>query len=287
MKEFLKEPPHIVIEPSNRLLDLKLKELFHYRDLLWLLVRRDFVAFYKQTILGPLWFFIQPVFTTIVYTFVFGNLANISTQDIPHPVFYLAGIIGWNYFADCLNKTSTVFVDNAPIFGKVYFPRLIMPLGIVFSNLIRFGVQFILFLAMLFYFAMTNNNIHPNLYIVLFPVLIVLMAAQGLGLGLIISSLTSKYRDLSFLVVFGIQLAMYSTTVIYPLSTVHEKYPKYEWLVKLNPMTAIIEFMRYGFLGQGNHDWHFLLYVVVVTFALLLLGVFAFNKVEKDFIDTV
>jgi len=287
MKETSIPTKHTVIEPGHGFFDLKLKEIYHYRDLLWLLVRRDFVAFYKQTILGPLWFFIQPIFTTVVYTLIFGNLAKISTQHIPQQAFYLAGIIGWNYFADCLNKTSTVFVDNAAIFGKVYFPRLIMPLSIVFSNLVRFGVQFLLFLAIMAYFILTGQNVHPNFYIALFPLLVLLMAAQGLGFGLIISSLTSKYRDLSFLVVFGVQLAMYSTTVIYPLQTVHEKYPQYEWIIKLNPMTPIIELMRYSFLGQGYHTLNFLLYAVGVTVVLVMLGVFAFNKVEKDFIDTV
>jgi lipopolysaccharide transport system permease protein len=275
------------IKSQDNILNLHLKDIWHYRDLLWLLVRRDFVSFYKQTIFGPLWFFIQPVFTTIVYSFIFGNLANIGTQGIPQPVFYMAGIIGWNYFADCLNKTSTVFVDSAPIFGKVYFPRLIMPLSIVFSNLVRFGVQFILFLSMLVYFVATDANVHPNIYIGLFPLLVMLMAAQGLGFGLIISSLTSKYRDLSFLVTFGVQLAMYATTVVYPLSVAYTKYPKYVWLIKLNPMTPVIEFMRYGFLGEGYHAWSFLLYGVGVTAILVIFGILAFNKVEKDFIDTV
>ncbi len=275
---------HTVIQPSHNFFDLKLKELWQYRDLLFLLVKRDFVSFYKQTIFGPLWFFIQPIFTTIVFTFIFGNLAKIPTDGIPQPVFYLAGISCWNYFSDCLTKTSTVFKDNAPIFGKVYFPRLIMPISIVLSNLVRFGVQFLLFLVVVGYYMMKGAAIHPTACLALFPILVLLMAAQGFGFGLIISALTNKYRDLSFLVAFGVQLAMYATTVVYPLSAAPAKYI---WLIKLNPMTPIIEFTRYGFLGSGNHDLSMLIYSVASTLVLVLLGVFTFNKVEKNFIDTV
>ncbi len=275
---------HTVIQPSHNFFDLKLKELWQYRDLLFLLVKRDFVSFYKQTIFGPLWFFIQPIFTTIVFTFIFGNLAKIPTDGIPQPVFYLAGISCWNYFSDCLTKTSTVFKDNAPIFGKVYFPRLIMPISIVLSNLVRFGVQFLLFLVVVGYYMMKGAAIHPTACLALFPILVLLMAAQGFGFGLIISALTNKYRDLSFLVAFGVQLAMYATTVVYPLSAAPAKYI---WLIKLNPMTPIIEFTRYGFLGSGNHDLSMLIYSIVSTLVLVLLGVFTFNKVEKNFIDTV
>ncbi|MDR3680570.1 MAG: ABC transporter permease [Flavipsychrobacter sp.] len=275
---------HTVIQPSHNFFDLKLKELWQYRDLLFLLVKRDFVSFYKQTIFGPLWFFIQPIFTTIVFTFIFGNLAKIPTDGIPQPVFYLAGISCWNYFSDCLTKTSTVFKDNAPIFGKVYFPRLIMPISIVLSNLVRFGVQFLLFLVVVGYYMMKGAAIHPTACLALFPVLVLLMAAQGFGFGLIISALTNKYRDLSFLVAFGVQLAMYATTVVYPLSAAPAKYI---WLIKLNPMTPIIEFTRYGFLGSGNHDLSMLIYSITSTLILVLLGVFTFNKVEKNFIDTV
>jgi lipopolysaccharide transport system permease protein len=275
------------IKPSNKLLDFKLKELWHYRDLLILLVRRDFVSFYKQTILGPLWFFIQPLFTTIIFTFVFGNLAQISTDGLPGPLFYMAGITAWNYFADCLTKTSTVFTSNAGIFGKVYFPRLIMPLSIVLSNLIRFGVQMALFIFFMIYYALQGANFSPNWYILLFPYLLLLMAMLGLGLGMIISALTTKYRDLSFLIGFGIQLLMYGTTVIYPLSTVQEKYPKYEYLIAFNPMTAIIETFRFGFLGEGAFSWAYLSICSMVTFVIMVTGVVIFNKVERNFIDTV
>src|SRR4051794_15511433 len=216
------------IQPQTSLLDLKLKDTWEYRDLLWLLVRRDFVSFYKQTILGPLWFFIQPLFTTIIYTLVFGTIAGISTETLPKPLFYMAGITAWNYFADCLTKTSTVFKDNANIFGKVYFPRLIMPLSIVVSNLVRFGVQFLLFLVVMIYYAIKGPAFHPTWAIALFPVVVVLMASLGLGAGMIISAMTTKYRDLAFLITFGIQLLMYATTVIYPLSAAPAKYT---WLL--------------------------------------------------------
>lgn len=275
------------IAPSNNLLDLKLREVWAYRDLLVLLVRRDFVSFYKQTILGPLWFFIQPLFTTIIFTFVFGNLAGISTDGLPKPLFYMAGITAWNYFADCLTKTSSVFKDNAAIFGKVYFPRLIMPLSIVVSNLVRFGVQLLLFFLFMAYYAFNGAHFEPNWVILLFPIVVILMALLGLGLGMIISAMTTKYRDLSFLISFGVQLLMYATTVIYPLSAAIEKYPKYSWLIEFNPMTSLIETFRYGFLGNGAFSWTYLGYTSVLTFIILLIGIIIFNKVEKNFVDTV
>ena len=275
------------IAPSNNLFDLKLKEVWAYRDLLVLLVRRDFVSFYKQTILGPLWFFIQPLFTTIIFTFIFGNLAGISTDGLPKPLFYMAGITAWNYFADCLTKTSTVFRDNASIFGKVYFPRLIMPLSIVISNLVRFGVQMLLFLILMLYYYLNGAQFNISWAISLFPLIVVLMALLGLGAGMIISAMTTKYRDLAFLVGFGVQLLMYATTVIYPLSTAIEKYPKYSWLIEYNPMTAIIETFRYGFLGEGSFSWVSLGYATSVTAVLLIFGIVIFNKVEKTFVDTV
>jgi lipopolysaccharide transport system permease protein len=275
------------IKPQDKLLNLHLKEVWQYRDLLGLLVRRDFVSFYKQTILGPLWFFIQPLFTTIIYTFVFGSLASISTDGLPQPLFYMAGITAWNYFSDCLNKTSTVFKDNANIFGKVYFPRLIMPLSIVVSNLVRFGVQLLLFVLLMAIYYFNGAHFTITSYILLFPVLILLMALQGLGLGMIISAMTTKYRDLAFLVTFGVQLLMYATTVIYPLSTAISKYPKYAWIIECNPMTPIIEGFRLGFLGQGSFSWASLGYVSLVTLILTLIGLVIFNKVEKTFVDTV
>lgn len=271
------------INADRSLLDLKLKDTWEYRDLLWLLVRRDFVSFYKQTILGPLWFFIQPLFTTIIYTFIFG-MADISTDGLPRPLFYMAGVTAWNYFADCLTKTSTVFKDNANIFGKVYFPRLIMPLSIVLSNLVRFGVQFILFLGMMLYYVAKGASVAPNEYILLFPILIVLMALLGLGSGMIISALTTKYRDLAFLVTFGVQLLMYGSAVIIPLSSTPAKY---KWLIQANPMVNIIETFRYGFLGQGTFSWGAFGYTVAFTLLTLAAGVVIFNRVEKNFVDTV
>ena len=274
----------LVIEPQSSLLQLNLKDVWRYRDLLWLLVKRDFVSFYKQTILGPLWFFIQPLFTTIIFTFIFGNLAGLSTDGLPQPLFYMAGITAWNYFADCLTKTSTVFRDNANIFGKVYFPRLIMPLSIVVSNLVRFGVQMLLFFMMIGYYAYTGADFHLNAYVLLFPILVLLMALLGLGLGLIITALTTKYRDLAFLITFGVQLMMYATTVIYPLSAAPAAY---KWVIELNPMTGIIEAFRYGFLGEGSLTLQTLGYSVIFTLVSLFLGVIIFNKTEKTFVDTV
>jgi len=277
----------IEITPKSSLFDLRLKDTWHYRDLLLLLVRRDFVSFYKQTILGPVWFFLQPIITILIYNLVFNNLAKISTDDVPAPLFYLAGTIMWNYFSDCLTKTSTVFKDNAAMLGKVYFPRLIMPLSIVLSNLVRFAVQFILFLVMMAIYWSRGFSIAPNSALLLFPVLILLIAALGLGLGMIISAVTTKYRDLAFVVTFGVPLLMYTTTVIYPLSTAVAKYPAYSWIIKYNPITAVIETLRYGFLGKGSFDWGLLGYSAGVTAVILLLGIVIFNKVERTFVDTV
>jgi len=274
----------LTIEGSYSLFDLKFKDVWRYRDLLLMFVKRDFVSFYKQTILGPLWFFIQPLFTTIIYTFVFGNLAAISTDGLPQPLFYLAGITAWNYFADCLTKTSTVFRDNANIFGKVYFPRLILPLSIVASNLVRFGVQMLLFLSMIVYYYWINETFSPTWALFMFPVLVFMMALLGLGLGLIITAMTTKYRDLAFLVTFGVQLMMYTTTVIYPLSAAPAKY---KHIIELNPMTGIIEAFRYSFLGKGEFSAWSVGYSAMITLIVLILGVVIFNKTEKTFVDTV
>lgn len=275
----------LIIEGKTSLFDLHFSDVWRYRDLLWMFVKRDFISFYKQTILGPLWFFIQPIFTTLVFTFVFGNLAGISTDGLPQYLFYLSGITAWNYFADCITKTSTVFKDNANIFGKVYFPRLIMPLSIVVSNLVRFGVQFVLFLVMMGYFYFVkHDDFAPTAVLFLFPLLLLLMALLGLGLGLIISALTTKYRDLSFLVTFGVQLLMYGTTVIYPLSAAPEQYKS---IIEKNPMTFIIEAFRYGFLGKGEFSVNGLLYSTLVTVVIFFVGVVIFNRTEKNFVDTI
>ena len=275
---------HWEIKPESSLLDVKIKETLEYRDLLWLLVRRDFISFYKQTVLGPIWFFIQPIFTVVMYSLIFGGVAGISTDNLPKPLFYLAGIITWNYFSDCLIKTSTVFRDNAIIFGKVYFPRLIMPVSIIFSNLIRFGVQLLLFLLMMLYYHLQGAQFHLTVFILLFPLLLLLMASLGLGLGMIVSALTTKYRDLAFIVSFGVPLLMYSTTVVYPLSVAPKQFLG---LIKYNPMTPIIETFRLGFLGTGSFSWSLLIYAATVTFLILLGGIIIFNKVQKSFVDTV
>jgi lipopolysaccharide transport system permease protein len=287
MNQLTDEDWDIEITSENSLFTLGLKDVWQYRDLLVLLVRRDFVSFYKQTILGPIWFFVQPVITILIYNLVFNNLANIGTDAIPGPLFYLSGIILWNYFSECLTKTSTVFRDNAALLGKVYFPRLIMPLSIVLSNLIRFAVQFILFVALIILYHFLGSPIMPNFLVLIFPLLILLIAALGLGLGMIISAVTTKYRDLAFVVAFGVPLLMYTTTVIFPLSVAITKYPAYSWIIKFNPMTAIIETFRYSFLNKGSFSWDLLVYSSITTIVILLAGIFIFNKVEKSFVDTV
>jgi lipopolysaccharide transport system permease protein len=274
-----------IIAPKNKLFDLNLKEVWDYRDLLLLFVKRDFVAFYKQTIFGPIWFLIQPLFTMGVYLFVFGNLAGISTDGLPKPLFYLTGICAWTYFSECLLKTSTVFKDNAGIFGKVYFPRLIMPLSMVVSNLIRFSITFfLLLLAILYYLFFTKVEFQPSLYIIALPWLVILMAAQGLGLGMIVSALTTKYRDLALLLTFGVQLLMYCTTIVYPLSSLSGVM---KTVVALNPMTGVVEGVRKGLLGVGTFDVNTLLYTTSVSFLLMFFGTVIFNKVEKTFVDTI
>jgi len=280
----LEEDWDLVLEPKNNLLDLKLKEVWRYRDLLLLLVRRDIVSFYKQTILGPLWFFIQPIFTTIVFVYIFSNLAGISTDGLPSPLFYLVGITAWNYFAECLNKTSTVFRDNAHIFGKVYFPRIVMPISIVVSNLMRFGIQVLLLIVVYLYYRLTGADLIIDFHILLFPLFVILMAMQGLGFGMLVSAMTTKYRDLIFLLTFGVQLLMYATTVIYPLSSLTGKM--YFW-VSLNPMTYVLEGIRRAVLGSGVFDIYTLSYAVGSSILILFFGLFMFNKVEKSFVDTI
>lgn len=271
------------IKPATSLFDLKLGEVWRYRDLLSLLVRRDFVTTFKQTILGPLWFFITPIFTTIIFVFVFGNIAQISTDGAPQIVFYLAGVTLWNYFSGCLMGTSAVFTANASIFGKVYFPRLIMPLSIVTSKLMQFGVQFALFLAVVIYYWL-QGSIQPNWWILITPYLVFLMAMFAMGSGMIISSMTTKYKDLSMLLSFGIQLYMYATPIIFPVSSMPEKY---RWLIELNPLTGIFECFKYAFLGVGEFTTGMLIYSSVFTVVMLFTGIIIFNKVEKSFMDTV
>jgi lipopolysaccharide transport system permease protein len=274
----------VVIKSKSGLLDLRLGDVWRYRDLLWMFVRRDFISFYKQTILGPFWFLIQPIFTMTVYVIIFGGLARIPTEDVPAPLFYLSGILAWSYFLDCLNKTSNVFRENQSIFGKVYFPRLIMPLSIVLSNLVRFFVQLILLLIVYVFFRITGKVTSPNAYILLFPYLVVLMAFQGMGLGMIVSALTTKYRDLAYLISFGSQLLMYATPVVYPLSFVPVKY---RFIIEANPMTYIIEGIRFGFFGKGQFDLWNLAYVSIISVVLLFVGLVTYKQVEKTFVDTI
>lgn len=274
----------LIIRPKTKWWDINLSAVWKSRDLLWMFVWRDFVAVYKQTILGPLWFFIQPTFSTIIFTIIFSNIAKIPTEKIPPILFYMSGLIGWNYFSDCLNKTSSTFVSNAGIFGKVYFPRLIVPMSVVISNLIKFSVQFILFLVIWGYYLFTSEMIHPNIYILFTPFLLILMAGLGLGFGIIISSLTTKYRDFSLLVGFGVQLLMYITPIVYPLSFIPEEY---KWVILVNPLTPIFEAFKYAFLGIGTISFIHLLYSGIFMFLVLAIGVLIFNKVEKSFMDTV
>ncbi|MCB9015291.1 MAG: ABC transporter permease [Lentimicrobiaceae bacterium] len=274
----------IILKPKRSLFDVNLKELWQYRDLIGLFVRRDFVSKYKQTILGPIWFIIQPLLTTLMFTVVFGNIAGIPTDGIPKMLFYLSGIVGWNYFSTCLNDTSQTFIKNASIFGKVYFPRLAMPISIVISNLVSFVIQFLFLLAFLFYFMMKGADVHPGITVLLIPVLVLMIAGMGLGFGIIISSLTTKYRDLVHLVTFGVTLWMYATPVIYPLSQIPEKY---RLLVLANPMTPIIETFKTALLGTGSISYAYLLYSFGFTIVLLLIGILIFNKVERTFMDTV
>ena len=249
-----------------------------------MLVKRDYITFYKQTILGPIWFFVQPILTTVIYVLLFGQIAKLSTDGTPQIAFYLAGITIWNYFSESLTKTSTVFTANAHIMGKVYFPRLIMPLSIVVSGLMKFAIQFALFLAVVLYFTFVKGTIHPNIWVLATPYLVLLMAAFSLGLGMIFSSLTTKYKDLTFLLTFGIQLFMYATPVVYPMSTIPEKYQS---VIKANPLTGIFECFRYGYLGSGEFQATDLFYSTIVTTVILFSGIVIFNKTEKGFMDTV
>lgn len=274
----------LVIRPRTGWFDLHLADLWRHRDLVLLFVRRDFVATYKQTILGPLWFIIQPLLTTLTFTLIFGNIAKLSTDGLPKLLFYLSGITSWAYFSDCLMKTSETFNSNANLFGKVYFPRLAVPLSIVISNLIKFGIQLALFLGFYFYFLSQGFAIRPTRALMLLPVLILMMAALGLGSGMIVSSLTTRYRDLRFLVQFGTQLLMYSTPVIFPLSKLPEQY---RWIVLANPMTPVIETFRYAFMGTGTFSWTYLGISAAVTVVILVLGIVLFSHVEKTFVDTV
>ena len=276
-----------IIENKSALLNIDLREVWRYRDLLAMYVKRDIITFYKQTILGPLWFVIQPLFTTIMFMFVFGGIAGISTDGIPQAVFYLAGLVCWNYFQDCLSKCADTFNANQAIFGKVYFPRLVVPLSIVISNLIKMAIQFTLFLAVYVYYFASGVDFHLNATLLLVPLLIVMLGCLGLGFGMIISSMTTKYRDLRFLITFGVQLWMYATPVIYPLSVMKNTYPKYVWVLVVNPLTAILETCQYAFTGVGEFNWVYLSYSIAFTILILLFGIIIFNRVQRNFMDVI
>lgn len=272
------------ITPKDKLFDLRLREIWQYRDLLVLFVRRDFVSKFKQTILGPLWFFIQPLFQTVVMAIVFGGMAKLSTDGAPPILFYLAGVTAWNYFANCLRATSNTFTANASLFGKVYFPRAVMPLSVVISNLIQFGIGLLLFLLLYMYFVLQGYPLRPNSTLLLMPLLIIIMGFMGLGLGMIVSAMTTRYRDLQYLVEFGVQLLMYATPVILPLSAIPDKYQP---IMLANPMTGVIETFKYSFLSTGSYSWGLLGYSSAFTAAVFVAGLLIFNKTEKNFMDTV
>lgn len=276
----------IEIKPGSGFFQLHLDEVWRYRDLLVLMVRRDMIAVYKQTILGPIWFVIQPIMTTLMFSIVFGGIANISTEGTPKILFYLSGIVNWFYFSDSLNKTSYTFTSNASIFGKVYFPRIIMPMSTLISNMFKYLIQFTMFLLILAYYFIfvPDHGLQITWYALLTPLLLLMIAGIALGAGMIISAFTTKYKDLIFLLTFVIQLLMYSTTVIYPLSSIEHKY---RWIIELNPMTGIIECFRLGFLGTGTLSPFSLLYSFIFTVVTVLVGMLIFNKVEKSFVDTV
>jgi len=277
------------ISAKRPLIHFNFREIWRYRDLLILFVKRDVITVYKQTLLGPLWYFIQPLFTALVFTLIFNNLANIPTGNgVPGFLFNLAGVTLWNYFKACLSGTSNTFVKNQNIFGKVYFPRVIMPLSTVISNLVKFGIQILIFIVFyLYYFFVKDANVAPTAELIGFPVLVLFMGLLGLGLGMIISSLTTKYRDLSFLVTFGVQLLMYGSAVMYPLSYFKEKLPKYSWIIEYNPISALIESFRHMTIGVGQFSLGYLSYAIAISTIIFPLGLIVFNRTEKQFIDTV
>jgi len=278
----------MVIEPDRNLWSLDIKELWRYRDLIMLYVRRHIVTLYKQTILGPLWLIIQPLLTIVMYMVLFGGIAGISTDGVPQALFYLSGLICWTYFADCLTNSGTTFISYHNVFGKVYFPRLVIPVSIVISNLVKFAVQLFLFFIFYLFFIVKGVDIHLTVYAWLVPILILMLAGMGLGVGLIVTSLTTKYRDLTFLVQFGVQLWMYASPVVYPLSALKTgKASEFLWLIQLNPITSILETFKLGFLGTGSFSIFGLLYSMVFTIIVLFFGAVIFNKVQRSFMDVI
>ena len=275
----------IVLQPKTGLFNINLGEVWHYRDLMWLFVRRDFIAQYKQTVLGPLWHIIQPLLTTVMFLIVFGRIANIPTDNIQPVLFYMSGIAIWNYFSSCLTSTSSTFTANAAIFGKVYFPRLVIPISVIISNMVRFGIQFLLLVTFMGYYHFNGFPIHTGVSFFLLPILVLMMAGIGFGLGIIISSFTTKYRDFAVLLGFAVQLAMYATPVIYPLSFLEST--KYKWLIEINPLTSIVEAFRFSLFGRGTFTAVSLGYSAGFMLLVIFIGIVIFNKVEKSFMDTV
>ena len=275
------------ITPKTSLLHFNLKEVWRYRDLLMLFVKRDVITLYKQTILGPLWYLIQPLFTSVIFTIIFNKVAGIGTGGIPPFLFMLSGVTTWNYFKECLTATSDTFKKNEQIFGKVYFPRIIMPLSIVVSNLLKFGIQFGIFIAFYLYYIIKGEDISPNIYIVFYPFVIICMGVIGLGLGMIISSMVTKYRDLTFLVSFGVQLLMYVSAVMYSISEIGNSIGTYSWIIEYNPLAILIETSRFVLLGEGVVHANQLILTGVFSLAILIFGALIFNKTEKSFIDTI
>jgi lipopolysaccharide transport system permease protein len=274
----------LMIRPKRNLLEVNLKEIWEFRDLIALFVRRDFIAKYKQTILGPLWFLIQPLLQTLIFTVVFGRIAKLSTDGLPQMLFYLAGIVPWTYFSQSLNLTSKTFVENAKIFGKVYFPRLAVPISIIISNLIQFTIQFVFLWVFMGIYWARGFSFGPSLYLFLLPFIVLILATLGLGFGIIVSSLTTKYRDLTNLVSFGIQLWMYATPIIYPLSSIEGKMKP---LIIANPVTGLIESFKTIMLGVGDIRWDLLSYSALFSVVILFIGIVLFNKIEQNFMDTV
>jgi len=275
----------LIIRPQQKLWSVDFKEIWRYRDLIALFVKRNIVIQYKQTILGPLWYIIQPVLTVIMNMVVFGGIAGMSTDGVPQILFYLAGNVCWFYFSDCLNQTSKTFTDNQAMFGKVYFPRMVVPISTVLSNLLRFGIQIGLFVVLYLYYFCVGTTVSPNWYVLLFPAFVLLLAGLGLGFGILVSSMTTKYRDLTILFTFIVQLWMYATPIVYPLSMVPEG--KLRMLILANPMTPVIEAFKYATLGQGYFSWEALGYSFAFMTVLLVVGIVVFNKVQRSFMDTV
>jgi lipopolysaccharide transport system permease protein len=273
----------LVLTPKTKWYEINFKEIWDYRDLILIFVKRDIVSMYKQTILGPVWFFLGPLFTVFTYVLVFSEIASISTDGIPAPLFYLAGTTLWNYFSACFLGTSSTFVSNSAIFGKVYFPRIISPLSVIISNLLKFFIQMLMFLVFFFYYYYLGK-VEPNVSILYFPILLILMGGIALGIGIIFSSLTTKYRDLTYFISFGVSLVMYATPVIYPMNAIPEKF---KWLLAINPIAPVIEMFRFGFTGSGNSSFYGLLYSFIFMLVSLFIGIVLFNKTEKTFMDTV